>query len=217
MVSFLIKEIREKMNNVLPGSFRKNYFYVEQSEASLNILSQMEKKILDGAKHLAISSTGYSSSQQKLALQVVHHLNQKHPGLKIGVVTFDVQTGHFKDFYMHAGGIGPIKNFFNHFSLIDWQSLDSVDSLRNDYDVLLWDLPELSILKNHYGNLDEFFQSLQMLTIVSCKKAGSTEEEFVSNIVKAYMDYGFDISKLVKQDKVQKKRNLLERINQVLK
>jgi hypothetical protein len=204
------------MNDVLHGNFRKNYFNVEQSEVSFKIISQMEDKILKGAKHLAISSTGYSSSQQKLALQVVYHLNQKHPGLKIGVVTFESQAGHFKDFYHHSEGVGPIKTFYNHFCLIDWALLETIDCIKEEYDVLIWDLPELSTLKNRFVHLDDFFKELHMLTIVSVKKAGSKENEFVTNTLKAYMDYGFDISNLV-QFEDGRKRNILERINQMLR
>jgi len=204
------------MNNVLHGSFRKNFFNVEHSEASLKILSQMEDKILNGAKHLAISSTGYSSSQQKLALQIVHHLNQKHPGLKIGIVTFESQSGHFKDFYQHSEGAGPIKTFYNHFCLIDWASHETMDCIKANYDVLIWDLPELSTLKNRFVHLDEFFKKLHMLTIVSVKKAGSKDNDFATNIVKAYMDYGFDISNLVQLEDGRKK-TLLEKINQMLR
>lgn len=185
------------MTNVLKGNFRKNYFNVKLSENSLNIISNIEEKIKDGARHLAISSTGYSSAQQKLALQVVYWLNQKYPEHKVAVVTFDYGSGVFKEFYDHSVGDSRSKKFYNHFTMVNWTYVTSPEALLDDYDVIIWNLPDISTLKSHHQRWDHFFMSLDMLTIISCQKAGSKQAEFEKNVVRTFMDYGLDISKLI--------------------
>lgn len=203
------------MENVIPVNFRKKYFTISQTEASLKTIHAIEEKIHNGARNIAISSTGYASSQQKFTLQLINYLNEVEPALTIGVVSYCNDKGLFREFYQNATGTLPEKRFFHHFTMIDWMFLKPEDELTTKFDLIIWNLPDISHLKQQSIQMDCLFPKLDVLSIISCRKAGDKETEFVNHVVKAYQDYGLDLSKVL--NCLQTKRpKISERISQIL-
>ena len=200
------------------SSKKKEYFYrVENHSELFKIGSSYLQDFNNGLKSFAIGSTGYQNSQQKTILGIASFFDH-YSDYKTAIISDNLFESTFKDLIMESdeGTISfgedlkdiRVFNFHDHFDFIDLNILLEVGSASGDkhnedrlqelidyYDILFWDLPDLSLIKEHPETYYLLIRSFDSLSIV----VSSTDcsEKTLDNIKTFFQSYNINIKGLL--------------------
>jgi len=177
-------------NDILHHSVKTSdlpYQTTEHSEIS-NIGESYLKEINRGIKSFAITSTGYLTSQQKSILAIASYLNQTN-NYKVAIVSPNLTGSYFHDMIMNGTkdrlqvqGGHPINyiHFFDHFYFFATDDIMSQEerattALIEQYDVVMWDFPLFSTVKQNGHHYRPLLQSIESLSIVGNEANNSKE------------------------------------------
>lgn len=206
-------------NNILNFSDSKKMKYkVNGEEFALKLLDYFEKSYQNGDKNIGVSSTHYYSHQQKLIILGLNHFNLKYPDLRVGIVSFSCDTGHFKEFKQNSTEIEKhaVYNYQGHFDLISWQHLldtKQINTISTRYDVLIWEVPEIQFLSQNASALKEGLENLNALFIISNRLKSHDDAAFSKSISQYFLDHGVNISSILPQNLEKTAKKIRGKIN----
>jgi hypothetical protein len=169
------------------------------------LLETFEKCLLSKQKSIGVTSTHYNSHQQKLIIVGLNHFNNNHPDLKIGIVSFSIDSGYFRELKLNSS-----INQNDRFNLISWQQLldtNTVQKTAESFDILIWDLPEIQFLSRNSADLKESLESLDSLFIISNRLKTQDDSAFKKSISQYFLNHGLNISTIL-TDSVEKPRKI---------
>ena len=156
------------------------------------------ERLINGDKNIALSNVGHVASQQKYLLTILLYLNSdpSYKNKKIGLVSFDLQVGlyknYFNDYFPRDERSLVISNRMNsHF--IDWNLMIQKNiptEFIEEYDLLLWDLPDLNFINSNSAALERFFKVFDSMLIVSLRPSGINDREYFKRIHNFYSNHG---------------------------
>ena len=179
--------------------------------ANADQLMRLGRPFLDefkaGTKSFAVSSTNYKTSQQRTVLGLASYFDHLLEA-RILIVTDSLQRGVFKDLIevseinsLHTAS-GPcgavIHRFHHHFDFLDLGSAvelegrGELEAVLEDYDVILWDPPALSIHRHAsavYPKISRHFGSLSLVVATSASK-----KEDYENLIRHLDGFGISIA-----------------------
>lgn len=181
---------------------RKMKYKVNGEEFAIKLLNYFEKCFKSGEKNIGISSTHYYSHQQKLIILGLNHFNLKYPDLKVGIVSFSCDEGHFKEFRKNSTEVlkDAIYNYQEHFDLISWEYIletGQVGVIASSYDILIWELPEIQFLSTNAKALKESLEVLNSIFIISNRLKTHDDEAFSKSISQYFLNHGVNISSIL--------------------
>jgi hypothetical protein len=186
------------MDNLL--NLREQHFKYEVTgnESLKDFLDLIENNFHKGQKSIAFGSTHYKNSQEKSIILACDFFNKKFPALKILVITFELKRGVFSDFIEESK---KGENYFYEFSpnltFFNWQDFLTKKiepkEVVDVFDVVFWDLPEITFINEREKELRSSFASMDGLYIVSLKNNKFDDENFKREIMHYYKDHGLDI------------------------
>lgn len=190
----------------LAGYYYKISNHEELFKIGKGLLLEVEK----GVKNFAFTSTGYKNSQQRTILGLCCFFDQ-NANYKIAIISDHLVHGVFGDLVdsssLHSYSIGngedivKYKSFHHHFDFIDYsefmkfydnhlytKSFDAeLSKILDNYDLVLWDIPEMEKMKQsphfHY-RISQFYQS--MTIIVSQSSSSGKQVDFIKNFFSNY-------------------------------
>jgi hypothetical protein len=173
-------------------------YQVSNEESFKVILDSIEKNFYKGEKSIAFGSTHYKNLQEKSIILVCDFYNKKFPSLKILVVSFDLNSGVFARFSKESKLRKHSHYVFSpNLHFMDWDMVSKLDSPMQDvvdnFDIVLWDLPELKVITERQAELRSSFISMDALYIISLKKNKFKDLDFQREIMLYYQDHGLDI------------------------
>jgi hypothetical protein len=198
------------MNNVI--EFKKNKPRLDLKENSdiLGLFNKFEENFQNGEKSIAFNSTNYRSSQEKCLLLAADYFNKKYPSLKLAIVSFQFRSGILREYLNQAKVESVIEQvkLSKNLTLINWESCLQRDPLDiiDEFDLVLWDLPEVEFLQKQSELLTRFFEHMDSLYIVSMKFEMFDEEHFKRTVHSFYLDHGLDIKMILPWSLGQKSR-----------
>ena len=187
------------------GETRKLKYKVDGEEFAIKLLNYFEKCLKSGEKNIGISSTHYYSHQQKLIILGLSHFNLKYPDLKVGIVSFSWDAGHFREFRKNSTEKikGAVYNYQEHFDLISWEYLldtQQEEVVASSYDILIWELPEIQFLSSHSVALKKSLEVLNSLFIISNRLKTHDDEAFSKSISQYFLNHGVNISSILPEN-----------------
>lgn len=187
------------------GETRKLKYKVDGEEFAIKLLNYFEKCLESGEKNIGISSTHYYSHQQKLIILGLSHFNLKYPDLKVGIVSFSWDAGHFREFRKSSTEKikGAVYNYQEHFDLISWEYLldtQQEEVVASSYDILIWELPEIQFLSSHSVALKKSLEVLNSLFIISNRLKTHDDEAFSKSISQYFLNHGVNISSILPEN-----------------
>ncbi len=209
------------MGKVLPFQ-NKLKLEVGSDTEIIELLTKFENNFQQGEKSIAFSSTNYRSSQEKSILLAIDYFNQKYPTLRLCVVSFQIESGLFKELLFNGGEAKSYETYRvnRQLDFVDWAKVLKKDPLDivDEYDMVLWDLPDLEFIQREYDRLHTYFEHMDALYIVSLKHKKFDDEHFKRTISDFYRDHGLNIRSILpwtigkKKNKRQLHKDLIERI-----
>lgn len=190
----------------LAGYFYKISNHEELFRIGRGLLAEVDK----GIKSFAFTSTGYKNSQQRTILGLCCFFDQ-NANYKIAIVSDHMEHGVFGELvnlsslntYSIGNGEDTVKykSFYHHFDFIEYsefikfyenhlytKNFDSeMSKILGNYDLVLWDVPEMEKMKQHphfHYRLAHFYQS--MTIIVSQSSSSGKQIDFVKNFFSNY-------------------------------
>jgi len=160
-----------------------------------------KERIEKGDRNIALSNVGHVASQQKYLLAILSHLSADpiYKNKKIGLVSFDLRIGLYND-YRNDYFPNDDRSLFvpnklgSHF--INWNILIARNipiEFINDYDLLLWDLPDLNFININSHSLERFFSEFDSMLIVSLRPNGIGEADYIKRIHNFYNNHGLKL------------------------
>jgi hypothetical protein len=201
-------------------SFSKNnnlFYKVENHNELFKLGSSYLNDFNNGLKSFAIGSTGYENAQQKTILGLASFFDH-YSDYRICIISDNLFKSTFKDIISSAkkGALNfgsddmevPIFNFHGHFDFIDLNILLGLGIGVNDreyekkledivsyYNIVFWDLPDLSKIKNEGKNYYSMIRCFDSLSIVV--SASNCNEKDIENIRTFFQSYSINIKGLV--------------------
>ncbi|MGZ3789948.1 MAG: hypothetical protein ACXVLQ_15520 [Bacteriovorax sp.] len=213
-------------SNIVGINSSQNYFEVSNTEMVVDILNKLEINFKKGEKHIAFSSTNYQSLQHKCIFLGTQYYNQYYPNIKVAIVTFHWDKGLVEPFYRESEPVNSFtRKFHHHFYLLDWAALfreKDVKEKFDEYDVVLWDLPDFDFLKKNYEHLKNQIEFVNVLYIISLKASNFSDEDFLNSIQKYYSDHGLDVNQILPwknldENHSRKRTNIFKKIISIFK
>lgn len=213
------------MSNIAKIHPFQDHYEVVNSELVEDVLDKLKSNFIKGERSIAFSSTNYQSLQHKCIFLSAQYLHGIYPNIKIGIVTFNWDKGIIKPFFDESETVNLFtKKFHHHFHLIDWANLfhdENAQDRLKEYDLLLWDMPDIDFIKNNYDLLKDQVVLIDTLYVISLKNKHFTDDDFLESIQKYYFDHGLDISKVLpwkkKVEKVTRNgASIFKKLTQVL-
>lgn len=201
----------EKFNNDSTVDKLAGYFYkISNHEELFRIGKGLLVEVEKGVKNFAFTSTGYKNSQQRTILGLCCFFDQ-NANYKIAIISDHLAHGVFNELvensslnhYMlgDGGDIVKYKSFHHHFDFIDYSEFSKfyenhlysknfdqeMTKILNNYDIILWDIPEMEKMKQqphfHY-RISHFYQS--MTIIVAQNSSSGKQIDFIKNFFSNY-------------------------------
>jgi hypothetical protein len=171
-----------------------------------------------GYKSFAISSTGYHTSQQQTILGIASFFDHDKEPLNILIISDNIFDGTYKDvisastlnnidFGMDFGGC-EVHSFYEHFDFLDLQAFSKkqdeselgnyeqvLDLLFNNYDIVLWDVPELQMLEKAPKVYFPVITRFDCLSIVVSNNSSKSKD--VEKICNFFSSYGLSLKGLL--------------------
>lgn len=164
-------------------------------------LTAWKERIENGDKNIALSNVGHVASQQKYMLAILSYLrtDSVYKNKKIGLVSFDLNIGLYNDYrndyFLNDDRTLIVPNKLgSHF--ISWNILISRNipvEFINEYDLLLWDLPDLNFININSHSLERFFLGFDSMLIVSLRPNGIGESDYIRRIHNFYNNHGLKL------------------------
>lgn len=195
-------------------------------------LSTLKERVERGDRNIAISNVGHVAFQQKYLLSILSFLKNESEfkNKKIGLVSFNLQFGLYKNYVLDRDAF--VDSYFtkddnawivqnkmgSHF--IDWSYMihTSLSDKISDYDLLLWDLPDLNFINTNSRHLEFFFKTFDSLIIVSLMPNGVEKDEHMKRIYDFYRNHGLKLPDFIadKQGLALKERKITDTIRRIV-
>lgn len=179
-------------------------------------LQAWKLRIDKGDRNIALSNVGHINSQQKYLLAILTYLGQvsNFKKKKVGLVSFDLKIGLYKDYFdknysPSMEGMSVPSVMGTHF--IDWNFLIQKKipaEMLDDFDLLLWDLPDLNFININSHGLERFFKEFDSMLIVSMRPNGIGNDEFIKRIHTFYQNHGLLLPKLIVSSSTEEVRTI---------
>lgn len=211
----LEEDIRvDSASDKLAGYFYKIANHEELFKIGRGFLKEVEK----GVGSFAFTSTGYKNSQQRTILGLCCFFDQ-NANYKIAIISDHLTRGVFSDLVesstsenYHLGNGGDVveyKSFHHHFDFIEYAELiklyeshlntktfdEQVAKVLENYDVVLWDVPEMEHVKEHanfHYRISHFYES--MTVIISQYASTGKHVESIKNF---FSNYNINLNKVL--------------------
>lgn len=167
-----------------------------------------QNRINLGDRNIALSNVGYPACQQKYLMAILGYLRSKaeFQGKRIGLVSFDLQSGIYKNYHSNllsknALALSAVNSLGSDF--INWHTLmerNVPTDFLDEYDLLLWDLPDLNFLNNHSEKLINYFKVFDSMLIVSHRPNGINDRDYIKRIEDFYNNHGLPLPRLVESE-----------------
>lgn len=222
-------EFTNSQNNSKP--LAKYFYKVTNHHEFYQIGNSFLQDYQEGMKSFAITSTGYKQSQQRTILALASFFDHAM-SMKIAVVTNQFDNSVFEELIKTSSPTKieiatfqdksiTVNRFYHHFDFISFDTIfkmapegvpnfeyeHSISELIKNYDLILWDIPELDAFKannNLYYPIALYFDSLSI--IVSQSLSSQSE---IAELQRFFTNYGVNIKGLMLDyttQKVEKKK-----------
>lgn len=188
----------------------EHFYRISNHEELFRIGKGFLEEVKKGVKSFAFTSTGYKNSQQRTILGLCCFFDQ-NADYKICIISDHLSQGIFSELvdsstpntYSIDNGEDTVKytSFHHHFDFIDYSELTKfydnhlytknfeieVKKIIDNYDVILWDIPEMEKMKNHphfHYRISHFYES--MTVIVSQNVTSGKQVESIKNFFSNY-------------------------------
>ncbi|RPJ74808.1 MAG: hypothetical protein EHM20_09985 [Alphaproteobacteria bacterium] len=195
------------------------YFYkIANHEELFKIGRGFLKEVENGVGSFAFTSTGYKNSQQRTILGLCCFFDQ-NANYKIAIISDHLTQGVFGDLvdssslnsYPVGNGQDVVnyKSFHHHFDFIDYSEFikfyenhlytksfdEEVAKILKNYDIVLWDVPEMEKVKEHphfHYRISHFYES--MTVIISQYASTGKHIESIKNF---FSNYNINLNKVL--------------------
>ena len=209
-----LKQIEEVDGDVSARSKRDqlaDYFYrISNHEELFKIGKNFLQEAQKGVRNFAFTSTGYKNSQQRTILGLCCFFDQ-NADYKIAVISDHLTQGIFTELVNDSASkvfVGETitnsvryRSFHHHFDFIDYSEFTKiyydqefvktfeieVKKILDNYDIILWDIPEMEKMKEHphfHYRISTFYQSMNI--IITQNTTSSKQVESVKNFFSNY-------------------------------
>jgi hypothetical protein len=172
----------------------------------------------NGYKSFAISSTGYHTSQQQTILGLASFFDHSREKLNVLIISDNIFDGTYKEVissstlnelkFGHGNLSCEVHSFYDHFDFLDLHALaekrqgdeygdyDTIlEMLFEGYDIILWDVPELNLLKECPDVYFPVITRFDCLSIVVSNNVSRTKD--VEQICDFFSSYGLSLKGLL--------------------
>jgi len=201
----------------------KTYYYRAKDHMELyKVGSSYLKDFKDGEKSFSFSSNGISKEREKTVFGICSFFNY-HEGLSICIVTGNLKEAFYNEMcdsfsrekipVFDEGFSLPIQSASG-FDIIEYRDLKKVERKIKDYDfetfiefitdhydLVLWDLPELSILDSNKELYFPIIRSLDSVSFVIKKDTSKISE--IGKMISYFNRYQVDIKGLLYSEDVE--------------
>lgn len=195
------------------------FFYKVSNHIELfKIGKSFLKDYHEGYKSFAISSTGYHTSQQQTILGLASFFDHNKEDLNILIMSDNIFDGTYKE-VISASELNKVNfkdskltcevhSFYQHFDFLDLHSLAAsreqnefgdydviLDLLFKNYDIILWDVPELHLLEEAPDVYFPVITRFDCLSIVVSNNVSKSKD--VEKICAFFSSYGLSLKGLL--------------------
>lgn len=211
------------------------FFYRVSNHSELNkIGSSYYDDYLKGVKTFAITSTGYSASQQKTILGLASYFDHREE-LSILIVSNELEQGCFSELIKESerkdrkvSSIGgksiSFYEFHHHFDFVSFNEIiklcatgtatseyeDAISEIFSGYDVVFCDVPELSLVQRSSQYYFPVAMKFEKLTIIVKESVSSNED--VNKIKQLFHNYGVSLKGLLFEEAQPKAESFLDKL-----
>lgn len=188
--------------------------------ANDSIADFWNKKVNEKAKHVAICNIGHVALQQKYILLGLNFFKEssRTTHKKIAVVSFDFSHGIYKDFVkVHNPHFLQVPNSTG-YDFLSWTFLlenDIPESFFENYDLVIWDLPDLNFIQSKSQRMERYFSMFKVMDIVSLPQNGTDESNQINRINNYFNCHGFKFPQMANQRERAKKHPFVEVLRKV--
>lgn len=229
-INRVLREIDAEFENTnSPSSgpvtdYLASYFArVKNNDELFRFGKDLSENLKKGIKNVAFTSPGLKNSQQKTILGVCCFFDRVEH-LKIAIVSDQLKSGVFQDLVTNSKTMNhhldmtgynmKYISYFHHFDFYDYENLlnfyethlynetfdKELAKLFSMYDLVLWDVPELSKMKlspHFHYRLSSFYQSMTLIvsphsSIKQIEELRDYFSTFRMNLSKVLFDTSFD-------------------------
>lgn len=146
---------------------------------------------------IGVVSTGYITAQQKCIMMTYKELSETNCNYRVAIVSCYLYEGFFKDFVLRSSGLEQVRTYSNNLDFIDWNfylnqnHYNGLIEMMKKYDIVLWDLPEIELIKKWEEKFSPYFSQIDQLSILSVNTKKSNEENFYREAKDYFCQHGF--------------------------
>jgi hypothetical protein len=214
-----------------PKKRSNKYFYkVSNHHELFKIGSSFFEDYKRGVKSFAVGSTGYQASQQNSILGLASFFDHKED-IKIGIVSDNLKEGAFSEIVsiskkskLELGDTDEpctYYSFYKHFDFFDLDELIEIsnsdgalryeevfDSLVDEYDIIFWDVPDLSKIKKDSEKYFPVIMKFESLSIIVAQSLSNSKD--IKDIKNFFIGYGISLKGLLFDTKLKENMEIAQ-------
>lgn len=162
---------------------------------------------------IGVVSTGYITAQQKCIMLTYKNVSEINNNCRVAIISCYLYEGFFKEFVLRSEGLEQVRKFSERLDFIDWNfylnnhCYHELIELVKRYDIILWDFPEVELIKKWETKFAPYFTQIDRLSILSANTKQVDTEKFYQETKEYFCSHGFPFEEAAPGKNPQLKKN----------